>query len=232
MPPVRPVPCCSPRSSDGPRTPRRLLHRWSVFIVWKYYRPKHRIVWVTLSSGKVSALGSGGPNGAIRSVYCDTNNNRVWVGGEFSSPSLLVAIWNPSSSSWSAPPFGELSANNNSRVLLMSSNSSESSLLFAGSLQISREVLSIPQITPTSHFLPALLHSLHHPFQFLLRMSRSIQPLPRLVPISRIFATSSVLLEMMVLDNRGSPGWDHGCYHGPDLQLPQCGWPSFGQHLP
>ena len=91
------------------------------------------IISYTPSSGQISALGSGGPNGAIRSVYCDTNDNRIWVGGEFSSPSSLVAIWNPSSSSWSAPPFGGLSANNNGRVLSISSNSSESSLLFAGS---------------------------------------------------------------------------------------------------
>lgn len=87
----------------------------------------------TPSSGKISALGSGGPNGVIRSVYCDTNNNRVWVGGEFSSPSSLVAVWNPSSSSWSAPPFGGLSANNNGQVLSIFPNSSDSSLLFAGS---------------------------------------------------------------------------------------------------
>jgi len=95
--------------------------------------PAQHIVSYTPSSGKISALGSGGPNGAIRSVYCDTNNNKVWVGGEFSSPSSLVAVWNPASSSWSAPPFGGLSANNNGRVLSISSNSSQSSLLFAGS---------------------------------------------------------------------------------------------------
>lgn len=91
------------------------------------------IVSYTPSSGKISALGSGGPNGVIRSVYCDVSNNRVWVGGEFSSPSSLVAIWNPSSSSWSAPPFGGLSANNDGQVLSISSNSSDSSLFFAGS---------------------------------------------------------------------------------------------------
>lgn len=87
----------------------------------------------TPSSGKVSALGSGGPNGVIRSAYCDVSNNRVWVGGQFSSPSSLVAVWNPSSSSWSAPPFGGLPTNNNGQVLSISSNSSGSSLLFAGS---------------------------------------------------------------------------------------------------
>lgn len=95
--------------------------------------PVQNIASYTPSSGKISALGSGGPNGVVRSVYCDANNNRVWVGGEFSSPSSLVAVWNPSSSSWSAPPFGGLSANNNGRVLSITSNSSESSLLFAGS---------------------------------------------------------------------------------------------------
>ena len=87
----------------------------------------------TPSSGKISALGSGGPNGPIRSAYCDAVNNRVWVGGQFSSPSSLVAVWNPSSSSWSAPPFGGLPTTNNGQVLSISSNSSQSSLLFAGS---------------------------------------------------------------------------------------------------
>lgn len=87
----------------------------------------------TPSSGKISALGSGGPNGVINSVYCDTGNNRVWVGGQFSSPSSLVAVWNPSSSSWSAPPFGGLPTTNNGQVLSISSNSSQSSLLFVGS---------------------------------------------------------------------------------------------------
>lgn len=87
----------------------------------------------TPSSGKISALGSGGPNGPVRSVYCDVTNNRVWVGGQFSSPSSLVAVWNPSSSSWSAPPFGGLPTTNNGQVLSISSNSSQSSLLFAGS---------------------------------------------------------------------------------------------------
>ena len=95
--------------------------------------PAQHIASYTPSSGKISALGSAGPNGIIRSVYCDTGNNRVWVGGEFSSPASLVAVWDPSSSTWSAPPFGGLSANNNGRVLSISSNTSESSLLFAGS---------------------------------------------------------------------------------------------------
>jgi len=99
--------------------------------------PAQHIASYTPSSGKISALGSGGPNGVIRSVYCDANNNKVWVGGEFSSPSSLVAVWNPASSSWSAPPFGGLSANNNGRVLSISSNSSGSSLLFAGSFTTS-----------------------------------------------------------------------------------------------
>jgi len=95
--------------------------------------PAQHIASYAPSSGQISALGSSGPNGIIRSVYCDARNNRVWVGGEFSSPSSLVAVWDPSSSSWSAPPFGGLPANNNGRVLSISSNSSESSLLFTGS---------------------------------------------------------------------------------------------------
>lgn len=97
----------------------------------------------TPSSGKISALGSGGPNGVIRSVYCDVANNRVWVGGQFSTPSSLVAIWNPSSSSWSAPPFGGLPTTNNGEVLAISSNSSQSSLFFAGSFVTSFQSSSV-----------------------------------------------------------------------------------------
>ena len=95
--------------------------------------PAQNIASYTPSSSKISALGSGGPNGLIQSAYCDSTNNLVWVGGKFSSPSSLVAVWNPSSSSWSAPPFGGLPTTNNGQVLSISANSSQSSLLFAGS---------------------------------------------------------------------------------------------------
>lgn len=82
------------------------------------------------SSKAVTALGSGGPNGAIHAIFCDTENKEVWVGGNFTSPASLVAVWNVGSSSWSAPPFGGLSG---ADVLSISTNSSQSSLLFAGS---------------------------------------------------------------------------------------------------
>jgi len=82
------------------------------------------------SSNAVAALGSGGPNGRIHAIFCDTENKQVWVGGNFTSPASLVAVWHVGSSSWSAPPFGGLSG---ADVLSISTNSSQSSLLFAGS---------------------------------------------------------------------------------------------------
>lgn len=84
------------------------------------------------SSNAISALGSGGPNGAINAVYCDSENKEVWVGGNFNSPASLVAVWNVGSSSWSAPPFGGLSGAS-AQVFSIASNSSQNSLLFAGS---------------------------------------------------------------------------------------------------
>ncbi|KAK7448842.1 hypothetical protein VKT23_013571 [Stygiomarasmius scandens] len=84
------------------------------------------------SSGSFSALGSNGPNGEVDSIFCDTNNNKVWVGGKFSSPGSSVAIWDPEASSWSQPPFAGVSGAQ-SRVLSITSNSSASSLFFAGS---------------------------------------------------------------------------------------------------
>jgi hypothetical protein len=83
----------------------------------------------TPSSSSFSALGSGGPNGAVFALYCDTANNKVWAGGKFAD---AVAVWDPKASSWSAPPFGGLSGAQ-AEVLAISSNSSGLSLLFAGS---------------------------------------------------------------------------------------------------
>jgi hypothetical protein len=160
----------------------------------------------TPSSGKISALGSGGPNGAIRSVYCDANNNRVWVGGEFSSPSSLVAVWNPSS-----PPGLLLRLAGCQRTTTAGysrypqTRPSPVYCLLDLSSRVSKEVLSMAQITPTSRSLPVLLRSLRHSFLFPSRTSRSIPPLPRLTPTSGIFATSSVPLEMTVPGNRGLP---------------------------
>lgn len=84
------------------------------------------------SSGAVAALGSNGPNGEVRALFCDTNAKKVWAGGSFRSPAPLVAVWDVASSSWSAPPFGGLSGSG-AEVSSITANSSHSSLFFAGS---------------------------------------------------------------------------------------------------
>lgn len=87
------------------------------------------------SSGTFSALGSNAPNGQVNALFCDTTQNKLWVGGHFSSPAPAVAVWDPSSSSWSAPPFGGLSGAS-SEVHSITTNSSKTSLFFAGSFDI------------------------------------------------------------------------------------------------
>ena len=81
------------------------------------------------SANSFSALGSNGPNGEVGTIYCDSTQNTVWVGGRFSTPASAVAVWNAQSKSWSAPPFGGLTGN----VLSITTNASQSSLLFSGS---------------------------------------------------------------------------------------------------
>ncbi|KAJ3999992.1 cortical protein marker for cell polarity-domain-containing protein [Lentinula boryana] len=84
------------------------------------------------SSGKFSVLGSNGPNGGVDAVFCDAKNKKVWAGGSFTSPGAAVAVWDTSSNTWSKPPFNGLTGAEG-RVLSITSNSSESSLFFAGS---------------------------------------------------------------------------------------------------
>ncbi|KAI0769308.1 cortical protein marker for cell polarity-domain-containing protein [Trametes elegans] len=84
------------------------------------------------SSGSFSALGSGGPNGAIHALFCDASRKQVWAGGQFSSPGASVAVWDTASSSWSAAPFGGLTGAA-AEVLSITTNSSQSSLFFSGS---------------------------------------------------------------------------------------------------
>ncbi|KAJ7713949.1 cortical protein marker for cell polarity-domain-containing protein [Mycena maculata] len=94
--------------------------------------PATNIASYTPSSDTFAALGSNGPNGEIDAVYCDTKNNKLWVGGIFTSPGTSVAVWDPKAASWSAPPFkGFVGAEG--RVLSITTNSSDSSLFFAGS---------------------------------------------------------------------------------------------------
>ncbi|KAJ7132890.1 cortical protein marker for cell polarity-domain-containing protein [Mycena crocata] len=94
--------------------------------------PATNIASYTPSSGAFAALGSNGPNGGIDAVYCDTKNNKLWVGGSFTSPGTSVAVWDTKASSWSAPPFKGL-VGAEGRVLSITTNSSDSSLFFAGS---------------------------------------------------------------------------------------------------
>ncbi|TFK54374.1 hypothetical protein OE88DRAFT_1189445 [Heliocybe sulcata] len=84
------------------------------------------------AKGAFAAVGSGGPNGEVLTMYCDESNNKVWVGGRFSSPGSSVAVWDTSANSWSAAPFGGLSGAQ-ATVNSITTNSSATSLFFAGS---------------------------------------------------------------------------------------------------
>ncbi|KAF8210076.1 cortical protein marker for cell polarity-domain-containing protein [Mycena galopus ATCC 62051] len=94
--------------------------------------PAANIASYTPSSGAFAVLGSNGPNGEIDAVFCDTTNTKLWVGGGFTSPGTSVAVWDPKAASWSAPPFKGLDGAEG-RVLSITSNSSDTSLFFAGS---------------------------------------------------------------------------------------------------
>lgn len=86
----------------------------------------------TPSSGSWAPLGSNGPNGEVHSAFCDTTDNKVWVGGTFSSPGSNVAVWDPKAGAWSHPPFVGLSGAQ-AKVLSITTNTSDSSIFFAGS---------------------------------------------------------------------------------------------------
>ncbi|KAF7793786.1 hypothetical protein EIP86_004907 [Pleurotus ostreatoroseus] len=86
----------------------------------------------TPSSDAFAALGSGGPNGDVLALFCDSTRQNVWAGGRFTEPAPGVAVWNTASSSWSAPPFGGLTGGA-SEVSSITTNASQSSLFFSGS---------------------------------------------------------------------------------------------------
>lgn len=94
--------------------------------------PAANVVSYSFGSGRFMALGSGGPNGPVDAILCDSKIDRVWVGGSFTSPGSSVAIWDPRSTSWSSPPFSSFSGAE-SRVHSITTNSSSSSIFFAGS---------------------------------------------------------------------------------------------------
>lgn len=84
------------------------------------------------SVGTFSALGTGGPNGAVNALFCDSTRNKLWAGGHFTTPASAVAVWDTKASSWSAPPFGGLTGAA-AEVSSITTNSSQASLFFAGS---------------------------------------------------------------------------------------------------
>ncbi|KAK2467777.1 hypothetical protein APHAL10511_000072 [Amanita phalloides] len=86
------------------------------------------------SSNSFSPLGNtnDAPNGHIDVVFCDTRENKVWVGGNITSPGHAVAVYDTEAASWSPPPFDGL-IGAQSRVLSISTNVSEDSLFFGGS---------------------------------------------------------------------------------------------------
>ena len=84
------------------------------------------------ASGAFSALGNGGPSGHVSALYCDSTHNKLWAGGQFSSPASAVAVWDTKASSWSAPPFGGLTGAAG-EVLSITTNASQASLFFSGS---------------------------------------------------------------------------------------------------
>ncbi|KAF9451250.1 hypothetical protein P691DRAFT_787446 [Macrolepiota fuliginosa MF-IS2] len=90
------------------------------------------IVSYNPSSNSFSSLTSNSPNGEIRSIFCDQQDNKVWVGGSFTSPGSAVAVWDSNAQSWSPPPFKGFSGAQ-SRVNSITTNSSSSSIFFAGS---------------------------------------------------------------------------------------------------
>jgi hypothetical protein len=94
--------------------------------------PANNVASYTPSSNSFSALGSNGPNGEVHAVYCDQRENKLWVGGHFTSPGSSVAVWDPKASSWSKAPFGGLSGAGG-QVNSITSNASQNSIFFAGS---------------------------------------------------------------------------------------------------
>jgi hypothetical protein len=86
----------------------------------------------TFSSGAFAALGTDGPNGQVNTVFCDAKDRSIWVGGNFTSPGLSVALWDVRSGLWLKPPFVGVTGAR-SEVLSITTNSSDASIFFAGS---------------------------------------------------------------------------------------------------
>ncbi|EJU04368.1 hypothetical protein DACRYDRAFT_93708 [Dacryopinax primogenitus] len=81
------------------------------------------------SSSSFSALPKGGPNDAVHALYCDSANNLLWLGGNFTLPSPGAAAYAPHNSSWVPAPFVGLSG----EVLAITPFADAQSIYFAGS---------------------------------------------------------------------------------------------------
>lgn len=83
----------------------------------------------SLQNGQWNSMGSG-IRGTVGALYCDGENDQVWLGGNFTSPTgngTNVALWSTSSSAFTTVPFTGL----NGAVSTISSSSS--GLYFGGS---------------------------------------------------------------------------------------------------
>lgn len=94
--------------------------------------PASNIASYKSSDNTFSALPSGGPNGEVDALYCDNDGNKVWVGGNFTSPGSAVAVYDAKANSWGQAPFVGVTGAA-ARVHSITANSSLSSLFFAGS---------------------------------------------------------------------------------------------------
>jgi hypothetical protein len=85
------------------------------------------------SNNSFSPLSSNSnPNGPIDAIFCDNKEGKLWAGGNFTSPSHAVALFDIKSGSWSPPPFTGL-VGAQDRVNSITTNASGTSLFFAGS---------------------------------------------------------------------------------------------------
>lgn len=94
--------------------------------------PATNVASYTPSSSSFASLGSNSPNGQINALFCDSQQQIIWVGGNFSSPGGSIATYNPNTKSWSSPPFGGITGLQ-AQVTSITTNSSDASLFFAGS---------------------------------------------------------------------------------------------------
>jgi len=121
------------------------------------------------STNNIAQLAGGGLDGPVSALHCDEKNGVLWVGGSFHAPTTgntagfagSVATYNPSSNTWSPPPFAGLPGGVNAIV----PTTSNSELLFGGSFVTSYGNSSnITSVTnpnvPTSSGSTTFSHSL------------------------------------------------------------------------